>query len=389
HGTHVAGTAAGFATEGHGEGMAPGAKLYAYKVFGDITGCTELTSDAIERALDPNNDLDTSDHVDVINMSLGSPFGMPGDPSAIAAQNAVDLGIVVVASAGNEGNIPYITGSPGVADAAISVAASIDEGYFLNALLVNSPESIADEYEAAIGSFGSLEEDVTGDLAMADPAIGCVSDTEGQINNPEELEGNIAVLVRGTCSFSIKVRGAQEAGAIGVVVVNNQPGSPIVMGQDGEPDQPTLPAMMIRQNDGQAIMAAMETETVNVTLSDDVTIPQPDLADTMASFTSRGPGHGNGFKPDVSAPGFGIISADVGSGTGGISNNGTSMAAPHVAGLAAQVLERHPHLNPAGVKALIMNSARPAEDGVIPLARQGTGVAQADVAVLDLEGYAS
>ena len=115
HGTHVAGTAAGVGTSAIGAGVAPGASLYALKVFGDLGGSTNLTSDAIEWALDPNRDGDMKDHLDVINMSLGSPFGEPQDPSAISASNAAKLGIIVVASAGNEGGLySYITGAPGV-----------------------------------------------------------------------------------------------------------------------------------------------------------------------------------------------------------------------------------------------------------------------------------
>ena len=118
HGTHVAGTAAGIGVAGSvGAGVAPGASLYALKVFGDDGGSTNLTSLAIEWAMDPNGDGDMSDHLDVINMSLGAPFGNPNDPSAISSQNAAELGIVVVASAGNEGTTPYVTGAPAVAPA--------------------------------------------------------------------------------------------------------------------------------------------------------------------------------------------------------------------------------------------------------------------------------
>src|SRR5262245_50013807 len=92
HGSHVAGTAAGFGVTGSiGPGVAPQALLYAYKVFNDTSGSTNLTSEAIERALDPNQDGNMKDHVDVINMSLGSPFGDPNDPSAISAENAANL----------------------------------------------------------------------------------------------------------------------------------------------------------------------------------------------------------------------------------------------------------------------------------------------------------
>lgn len=382
HGTHVAGTAAGYGSVDTGEGMAPDALLYAFKVFNDTSGCTDLVSDALERALDPNNDLDTADHVDVVNMSLGSDYGTLNDPSSIAAENAVAMGIVVVSSSGNAGDNPYITGSPALADGVISVAASVDAGFSVNGLVVNEPEELEDPYEMAIGDFGSLDEDVTGDLVETAPFDACAP-----LTNAAAVAGNIAFLTRGTCDFTVKLQNAQAAGAIAAVVRNNAAGAPIVMGQNGEPDQPTIPGVMVRLDDGDEIRA--ELPGVNVTLSDDIEIPVPGLDDTMADFSSRGPGEGNGFKPDVSAPGFGIISADAGSGDGGASSNGTSMAAPHIAGLAAQVLEKYPDLEPAEVKALIMNSARNAKPESVPIARQGTGVAQADVAVLDLEGFAA
>ena len=80
HGTHVASTAAGFEVTGSiGAGVAPGAELYALKVFGEPAGSTNLTISAIEWAMDPDGDGDLSDHVDVINMSLGSDFGPASD----------------------------------------------------------------------------------------------------------------------------------------------------------------------------------------------------------------------------------------------------------------------------------------------------------------------
>ena len=384
HGTHVAGSAAGYvpASGVVGRGMAPDARLMALKVFGDVAGSTDLVSDAIERALDPNNDMSIDDAVDVINMSLGSPYGHPDDPSAIATQNAVDLGIVVVASAGNSGPIPYVTGSPAVADGAISVAASADGGVTALALRVNSPASIADDYEAQGSDFGPLDPPTTGDLAIASPLDACTA-------LAGDMTGEVALIQRGTCSFTTKVRNAQDAGAIGALVFNNEPGAPITMAHDGTEPVPTIPAMMVNQADGETIQAVAEGTTVNVTLSEDVTIPKPELADTMAGFTSRGPGLGTVFKPDVSAPGFSIGSADVGTGDGLALSSGTSMAAPHIAGAAAQLLDKDPDLTPGEVKALLMNSARPAlPEGGVPIAEQGTGVVQVDRAVLDLGGYA-
>src|SRR3989442_5819435 len=78
--------------------------------------------------MDTNHDGDTSDHADVINMSLGGAFGRDTEASSIASNAAVNLGVIVVASAGNGGNIPYITGSPAAASGAISVAAGDEPG---------------------------------------------------------------------------------------------------------------------------------------------------------------------------------------------------------------------------------------------------------------------
>src|SRR3989475_9036118 len=150
HGSHVAGTAAGsgvtsagttyagpynaatLAAPGNfniGPGVAPKADLYAVRVFG-CEGPTDVTVDAIEWAVD--NDMD------VINMSLGSTFGSKDDPSAVASTNAAKAGVIVVASAGNSGFSPYITGSPATADGALSVAANDPYPHFPGATLAFS-----------------------------------------------------------------------------------------------------------------------------------------------------------------------------------------------------------------------------------------------------------
>ena len=141
HGTHVAGTAAGFGvtpalqtyTGGYaadipasslliGPGTAPEALLFALKVFG-IAGETEVLAPAIEWAVDPNGDGDFSDRLDVINMSLGEEYGRADMPNSIAAENAARLGVVVVVAAGNDGDSYGLVVSPGTAPSTISVAA--------------------------------------------------------------------------------------------------------------------------------------------------------------------------------------------------------------------------------------------------------------------------
>ena len=119
HGTHVAGI---IAANGTVKGVAPEATLYAYRVCAQFCP-TSYIIQALEHAADPDQNPMTQDALDVVNLSLGGP-GDLNDLSTIAANNAALAGMVVVISAGNEGNTPNAVGSPGNAELAITVAAS-------------------------------------------------------------------------------------------------------------------------------------------------------------------------------------------------------------------------------------------------------------------------
>jgi subtilisin family serine protease len=120
HGTHCAGIAA---SNGILKGVAPDAKLIAYKVLDSTgSGSEDDVIRAIERAQDPNQDGNYSDHVDVISMSLGGP-GNPDDPLSQEVDKAVENGVVVVVAAGNSGPSYNTIGSPGCARKAITVGA--------------------------------------------------------------------------------------------------------------------------------------------------------------------------------------------------------------------------------------------------------------------------
>ncbi|MCP3684241.1 MAG: S8 family serine peptidase, partial [bacterium] len=126
HGTHCAGTAAG---NGVLNGIAPDAKIYAYKVLSDGgSGYWDDIIAAIERSVDPNQDGDFSDHLDIISLSLGGS-GDPDDPMSIAIDNAFDAGVVAVVAAGNSGSSPETIGSPGTARKAITVGATYKTDY--------------------------------------------------------------------------------------------------------------------------------------------------------------------------------------------------------------------------------------------------------------------
>lgn len=391
HGTHVAGTAAGYGVPGSvGPGVAPDAKLYALKVFNDTGGSTDLTSDAIEWAMDPNGDGSMSDHVDVINMSLGAPFGEPTDPSAIASNNAVKVGIVVVASAGNEGDVPYVTGAPAVASKAISVAATIPGGRVYSRVNVTAPASVAG-YKANLEGAGPIQlQDVgpiSGGVVAADPADGCSA-----LNNAADMVGKIALVVRGTCTFDTKFVSAQSAGATAIIVYNDGAGptriDPITMAVTSVA---TIPGVMISYTDGSAVAAVATTAADSPVMATLDAAPNPTMDDKTADFSSRGPASNedSSFKPDLAAPGVNIVSAAVGSRTGGISYSGTSMASPHVAGAAALLRQEHPDLPPAAIKALLQNATVDGNpSGDTDLTRLGVGVVRVDKAA-GLSSYAS
>src|ERR1700737_4388956 len=147
---------------------------------------------------------------------------------------------------------------------------------------------------------------------------------------------------------------------------------------------------MISSTDGFPIGGAgapPAASPVKVTLE---VAPDPTKDDQIASFSSRGPGSGGThFKPEISAPGFSIVSTAVGTGTEGVSFQGTSMAAPHVTGSAALLRQLHPKFGPGAIKRSLLNSTGNANpSGDTDLARQGVGVVRVDRAAA-LTSYAS
>ena len=121
HGTHVAATAAG---NGVLIGVAPDAEIYAYKVC-DVEGYCPNILEGLERALDPNQDGDYSDHLDIVNMSLGTKQGgSPFDVLSLAVDDLVNAGVVATIAAGNNGSLYFKVSSPGSSRKAITVGAS-------------------------------------------------------------------------------------------------------------------------------------------------------------------------------------------------------------------------------------------------------------------------
>ncbi len=389
HGSHVAGTAAGYGVNENGTtyiesgldtysalrtltpsayadkfligpGVAPKADIYSLRVFG-CAGSTDIVVEALDWAMDPNGDGNFMDHLDVVNMSLGSPFGTPGDADAVASDNAVLAGVIVSASAGNSNDVYYVTGSPAVSGRTLSVASSVDASAVLSAFEINSnsaasPLAPAGAYPASLASFGPQSFDFNGNLAkFSDGDNGCAAYPAGTFT------GKIALINRGTCTFVVKVKNAQNAGATGVLMANNTNAFPAGMG--GTDATITIPSMMTTQAIGTAIKADMNAGgTVNVrlttALADTAYMTDPTVVDTVSTFSSRGPARdGTSLKPDIAAPGDSIFSTANGTGNKGANFSGTSMAAPHMAGVMALLRQIHPTWSVADLKALAMNTA--------------------------------
>ena len=346
HGTHVSSTIAGV-DAGYGTGVAPGALLYALKVFG-AEGSTNLVVDAIEWAMDPNGDGFIDDHVDVINMSLGSSFGPadPDDPEYQAVEAANTMGVFVVASAGNAGDVNYVSGSPGNTDSALAVASSTT-GYMTAPYL--SYEGGEIPYTTSGNAFDTKISAELVDVMDYGAPYGVLCNTAGV----DDMTGKIALISRGTCSFSEKINNAESLGAVAALIYNNQSGS-INMNTDGS----SLPAGSILKSEGELLksLAPLDIEIgpdSNVKLFVD---PLP--ADNLSTFSSRGPrGYDSMLKPEITAPGSNIFAASMGSGNQGTNMSGTSMAAPHVAGVVALMKQAHPNWTNEEIKAALMNTA--------------------------------
>ncbi|PYC78368.1 hypothetical protein C7C46_16140 [Streptomyces tateyamensis] len=388
HGTHVAGTAAGLGVTAAGAvypgpyrpgldpaafrvapGVAPGAKLYPIRGFG-CHGSTDQLARALDLAADPQQNGDLADRLDVVNLSLGSGFGDPADADALAVDRLAEAGTVVVASAGNDGDLFGVGGSPGVAARAIAVAASVGGHGDADGVRVLAPPALAGvlpaHWSAGYPSWTSAE--VAGTVARpADQADGCAPYSAA---DAARLRGRVALLdwaVRDpdrACGSTPRADHAAEAGAVGVLLAPDADHLGELSGNQ------RIPAAILDRAGGAALRAALDQGEVRVELAapgnalrGSVPQDQPERVDTVAAFSSRGIGVPGVVKPDLAAPGETVWSARAGSGTGGIREDGTSMAAPHLAGAAALVRAAHPQWSVAEVKAALMNTATEVHGG--------------------------
>lgn len=385
HGTHVAGTIAGTGDNKITySGVAPDALIYAVKVFG-AEGSTsdEVVIAGLEFSADPNKDLDLSDQLHVVNMSLGSEYGSSHVMYSESIRNLSEAGTVVVASAGNAGAKDFITGSPAAVDAAFSVAASIDDmiqNWQFRAAEFTLPDGQKIVTEAVEGPSSTPIEEV--EKAEGELVYIGLADVDLTEELKTQLKGKVALIDRGKVAFVDKLKRAEAAGAVAAVVANNQAGEAFPMGGDGKVQ---IPAIMVRMDVGQSLKDAMAQGAVVAQFITEEKISKPDLIDTLTDFSSKGPRSFDAIlKPEISAPGQNIISAAMGEGNEGVMMSGTSMAGPHVAGVMALMKQNFPHLKSEELKAIVMGTAKSIaakDQKTYPLSQQGAGRVQVDKAI--------
>ncbi|OLE97447.1 MAG: hypothetical protein AUG75_08205 [Cyanobacteria bacterium 13_1_20CM_4_61_6] len=333
-------------------GVAPRSLLGNYNVFPDhvLNARSEDILDALEAAY--------ADGFDVANMSLGGGSHGIQDLLTIAVDNLDQANMVVAVAAGNSGPGLFTVESPGAAARALTAGASTVP-HFVGAPVTNSGNTSG----AAVGDFATVTANLTAPLGVVFSAPTVLS-TACSALAAGSLAGRIALISRGTCTFSTKIRNAQAAGAAAVLVANNVAGDPVAMASDGTPSQPVVPAYMVARADGQVLkLVGGSSTTIGATLAYFLT-PNVDI---MAGFSSQGPTDVDfRVKPDVVAPGVNVLSSIPAAFCAKppcfAFFQGTSMATPHLAGSAAIVRQQHPGWSAAEVRSAIVNTG---EQGVL------------------------
>jgi uncharacterized protein (TIGR03437 family) len=407
HGTALAMIAAGQTNTGPAAtitGVAPKAWLGSYKVFGS-PGVNDYTSgDVIIKALEDA----LSDGMNIASLSIGSPAfygpldtgatcgqnaGVPCDTEAMAVENAVKAGMLVVVAAGNEGDIgsqaPTLgtVGSPADAPSAIAVGATTNSHTFTESLHVLG---------SAVPANLQLINALFGDGAIpSTPVTARLIDVTTLGNNglactslpANSLTGAIALIQRGTCNFSAKALNALSAGAVGIVFYQSA-GLDDLLVPSGLTSI-SIPAVMIGYTNGVALKSYLAANPgTQVSLDPAIAEQLVSTYNTIASFSSRGPVIGGAsMKPDMVAVGTDVYMAAqtydpngfLYDATGYSFASGTSFSTPMVAGAAALVLQANPGFTPAQVKSALANTAtQDVTDGGVTAGANSVGAGKLD-----------
>jgi subtilisin family serine protease len=364
HGTHTSTTAAGNADVsasilgsdfGTVTGIAPRARISTYKVCwnGEGGGCSSAdTAAAIDDAI--------ADGVDVINYSIGGPtpaFSLDD----LEFLYANDAGVFVSRSAGNDGPAPYTIGTAAVAPWVTAVGASTTDSTFASTVTLGDGQAFTGA--SVTGGVGPAP--IVDAAALGNPL--CLNG----VGFTTPVTGQIVLCLRGTNARVDKSREVFENGGVGMVVYN------AVDPQEVVTDNHFVPSVHISNPDGLAVKAYITANGATATATLSSAASAPAQGSVMAAFSSRGP---NGFSedvitPDVTAPGVNILAGNTPTpfisapGQYFQAISGTSMSAPHVAGVYALMKQAHPEWSPAEAKSALMTSARQdvvKEDGVTP-----------------------
>ena len=351
HGTHVSGTIAAQKQNNVDyavKGVAPDVDLYGYKVLGPYgSGQTDGVLAGIDKAV--------ADGMDVINLSLGAAVNDPLYPTSVAINNAMLSGVVSVVAAGNNGPNEKTLGSPGTSAFGITVGAS-DAAMSIPTFKASAGNLNFENMKLLAKNFTDNLKELEGkSYPLVFAELGKPEDFNGQ-----DLTGKIALIERGELTFEAKVENAKNAGAAAVIIYNNAEGEiPVYIGENTK----YIPTFQLSKADGEHIKGLNDASITFHQLSSIKT-----EGDSLADFSSRGPVNSNyDIKPDLVAPGVSIFSTYpeyMNSPEDGLDYtaayarlNGTSMATPHVAGVAALILQENPGLDPFAVKAALMNTA--------------------------------
>ncbi|MUV37306.1 Lactocepin [Lentibacillus sp. JNUCC-1] len=342
HGMHVSGTVGANGDEDNGgiKGVAPEAQLLALKVFGNDPQMGSTWGDIYIKAIDDAIQMGA----DALNMSLGSTaaFVDSDSPEQQAVKRAVENGVIMSISAGNSAHLgnghwnPYVTnpdigvvGAPGVSHDSLQVASLENEFIDLEALTYGYGEEKGKAGYLSAGNIHpfDLEQNT---FQLLDAGLGSVEDFEGK-----NFNGKFALIQRGEYAFTEKTLNAQAAGAAGAIIYNNTDG---IVNMATE-DTINIPQMFMLKSDGVLLAEQLENDSeVTITFGDETVKIQNPTAGQMSDFTSWGLTPDLDFKPEITAPGGNILSTLQDDQYGVMS--GTSMAAPHVAGGSALVLQR-------------------------------------------------